>query len=590
MSSPPPAPRRRPAPLRSPSVSGRPRSVKKHPHSHLVGHPDADTVLFSALPKAQEPAPRTAEQRVRTLPPWPERHDFTLPMERVWLGSADPSEPAPSRRRTRVSRIVVAAILCCQALLSLRLDNTVFQNEALYLFAGHWELAHWLNGAPVQGDFVSYFPGTPAIYPVLGAVVDAVGGLSAARAFSLAEMLLTTVLLYSLTRRMFNERVGLCAAAVFSVSEATILLGHLATLDATALCLLAVAAWIVVRTASWPWRAYLLGAPVAALAVATSYSTLLYLPALAALAGLAAIPYRGRAAVSRGLVFGGVSVLMVALAAAFAGPEFVTAAETTGGASGDVPISQILADSGRWAGLALLLAVVGAIAFSYEPRNEPGELIGPAGDRARRTALGACLAATALIAPIEQLCLHTENSLATLIAFGGFLSAPMAGVGLARLVGDHFRRPLIGVAVWSLALTLGLGQAAQFPGAWPDAPTVVAQLTKYLKPGAHYLVEDDDVPIFYLDGRADAQPDQFTSTYYISYSAGPRQVLTGLPGYLAAIRAGYFKVIIYDSTVTPGLDKALAQALEAGSRYRLAAAFTETSGSFRTTCFIWVRL
>jgi hypothetical protein len=33
----------------------------------------------------------------------------------------------------------------------------------------------------------------------------------------------------------------------------------------------------------------------------------------------------------------------------------------------------------------------------------------------------------------------------------------------------------------------------------------------------------------------------------------------------------------------------LAQALEASPDYRLAAAFTEKSGSFRTTCYIWVR-
>jgi hypothetical protein len=581
MTGSPRGPKRTAVPAPSPAANGRARRLPRHPHAHLVGRPDADTVMLPAMP---EPAPPPSA----AAPP-----DYTRPLDAILLelpGAHGPPEvPAPSRRRTLISRVVLGTILCCQAALSLRLHNTVFQNEALYLFAGRWELAHWLHGAAVQGDFVSYFPGTPALYPVLGAAAADVGGLAAARGVSLAEMLGVTALLYSLTRMLFNERVALCAAAVFAVSEATILLGHLATLDATSLLLLAVAAWLVVRTASWRWRAYLLGAPLAALAVATSYSTVLFLPTLALLAGLAAIPYFGRAALSRMLIFGGVSVLLVAMAAALAGHEFISAAESTGSATGSVPLSQILADSGRWAGLGLALAVIGALAFARQPRTEPGELIMPPGSQARRAALGGCLAATMLIAPADQLLLHTENSLATLLAYGSFLSAPMAGVGLARLVGDHFRRPIAGIGVWALAITLGLGQAAQFPGAWPDAPTVVSQLQKYLKPGAQYLVEDDDVPIYYLDGRSDAQPEQFTSTYYISYRTPRGQLITGTPGYLAAIRAGYFRVIIYDSTVTPAVDKVLAQALEDSPDYRLAAAFTEKSGSFRTTCYIWVR-
>ena len=40
-------------------------------------------------------------------------------------------------------------------------------------------------------------------------------------------------------------------------------------------------------------------------------------------------------------------------------------------------------------------------------------------------------------------------------------------------------------------------------------------MSRYLQPGAHYLVEVDEVPIYYLRHHADAQPDQFTSTYFI---------------------------------------------------------------------------
>ena len=35
---------------------------------------------------------------------------------------------------------------------------------------GHMEIAHWLHGAALQGDYASYFSGAPVLYPVLGAL------------------------------------------------------------------------------------------------------------------------------------------------------------------------------------------------------------------------------------------------------------------------------------------------------------------------------------------------------------------------------------------------------------------------------------
>ena len=69
-----------------------------------------------------------------------------------------------------------------QAILSLRLtwSNTAFQDEGLYLRAGHLEWTRWLHQAAIP-DFPSYFSGAPVIYPPLGAVADSLGGLAAAR-------------------------------------------------------------------------------------------------------------------------------------------------------------------------------------------------------------------------------------------------------------------------------------------------------------------------------------------------------------------------------------------------------------------------
>jgi hypothetical protein len=506
-------------------------------------------------------------------------------------GSGPASFSAPSARRTWVSRAALGAILLVQAALTLRLRNTAFGDEALYLYAGHLETAHLLHGTSLQGDYASFFPGVPVLYPVLGAAADSIGGLAAARAASLLAMLITTALLYGITRRLVNERVGLCAAALFSVAEGTIMAGSLAINDASSLCLLALASWIVVRTASWSWRAYLLAVPAACLAAATDYWALLFLPTVALVAGLAAHPYLGRPALVRALVLGGISVELLAASVIAMGREYVTAAMST--ITARTPGGQaltILAEAGKWGGVIAALAVAGAVGYAIRARNEPNEHVALPGSRRRRAALGVALTCTLLLPIAGQLYRNTDNLLDTHLAFGLFFAAPMAGVGLARLIGDHFRRAQIGVVAWATALILGLGQTGQLYGTWPDSAPLVAELTRYLGPGERYLVENDYLAIYYLRGRADAQPDQFTSTYFMAYRTADGRQLIGTPAYLAALRAAYFKVVIYDSTVTPALDRLVSATLNSEHRYRLAGTVQEDAGDFHATCYVWVRV
>ena len=139
-------------------------------------------------------------------------------------------------------------MLAVQAALSLRLvgADTAFQDEALYLWAGHLEWAHWLHGTPIP-PFPSYFSGAPVIYPPLGALADSVGGLAAARVLSLVFMLGATALLWDTARRLFGRRAAFFAAALFAVLGPTLHLGAFATYDAMSLFLIALAAWLVVR-------------------------------------------------------------------------------------------------------------------------------------------------------------------------------------------------------------------------------------------------------------------------------------------------------------------------------------------------------
>ncbi len=493
-----------------------------------------------------------------------------------------------SRRRTWISRAVLLAILCVQAALTLRMSNTAFEDEALYLYSGHMELGHLLHGAPLQGNYASYFSGAPVLYPVLGALADDAGGLAAARTVSLIAMLGTTALLYSLTRRLFNERVGLCAAAVFSVTESALFLGHLATYDAPALFLLALATWIVVRTVTFRWPVYLLAAPPIALAVATKYASALFVPTIVVLAALAAWPQRGRKALIPPVALGAVVAGMLALALRLAGADYLTGIRftTTARFQGTTPALVLLRDSVLWGGLPFALALIGAVGYALRPQTEPGEQIAAGGGRAWRILLGVVLTATALLAPADQIHIHTLTSLQKHIGFGLFFAAPCAGIGLARIIGDHFRRAQVGIAIWGVALVIGMTQANNLFNAWPDSAGFVRVMSRHLAPGAHYLVEVDEVPIYYLRGHRDAQPDQFTSTYFIGYT-DKGQYLTGDAGYVAAIKAGYFRVVAYNGQVTPALDDVLARTLRSDPDYQLAAAIP--NGDHSVIYYVWVR-
>ncbi len=522
------------------------------------------------------PAPRRGAGRLRGLPRW-----------RLRPGALEV-------RRTRMHHGLLLCLLLMQAVLSLRLHNTAFEDEAFYLYSGHMELEHLLHGAALQGNYASYSSGAPVLYPVAAALVNNVGGLAAARGLSLVEMLATTSLLYSLTRRLFNDRVALAAAALFSVTESAIFLGHLATFDASCLFLLALAAWIVVRTAGTRGPAFLAAAPVAALAVGVKYAGLLFVPTIAVLAALAAWPYRGRWALLRPLAIGAAVSWLLYGALKLGGHNYLAAIQstTTSRAQGGVPVSTILKESADWGGLLFVLAVIGAIGYAWRDRAAPGRQLTPRGGRAWRVMLGLLLTGTALLAPAYQAHLHTDISFQKHIGFGLFFAAPMAGAGLAQIFGDHFRRPQLGVGIWCLALVLGLAQSAHIFDEWPPAGGFVRSFASYLKPDAHYLVEVPEVPIYYLMGRSDAQPRQFTSTFNIAYVTKvgtTKETLTSNDGFAAAIEAGYFQIVAYNGVITPDTDGVIAQALSDSHKYYLASevGFTFAGGS--ADYFIWVK-
>jgi hypothetical protein len=480
---------------------------------------------------------------------------------------------APIRRRIWISRAVLLGILIVQAMLSLQLQNTAFQDEALYLYAGHLQLDHLLRGGPMRPEFAEYFSGSAVLYPTLAAAVDSAFGLAGARALSLVLMLATTILLYSFSRLLFNERTGLCAAALFGTTQSTLFLGHFATYDAMAVFLLALAAWAVVRGADSPIiPTCIVAALIMALGVAVKYATLMFVPSIVVLAALTTFLHRRwERAVLRVILLSVLTTAMLGGALALGGDGYLAGLRktTTAREHGNSDSWDLLLSCLQWGGGLLALGLFGTVSYVWWERLGEVRRTRPDDYRVRpwRLAIGLLLCGTALLAPAYQMYLQTGVSLHKHIGYGLLFVAPVAGVGLSRIMGAHFRNPQLAIVSWVTLLTLGISQSQHLYSGWADSTQLVAMLRPELKPDGHYLVENDEVPKYYL--RTETTPEQWTSTYAIDYIDRNGQRLSGERGYRAALSEGYFDVIVFNWISTKELDKTLATQLRTNQEYRM---------------------
>ena len=517
-----------------------------------------------------------------------------------------PQTQRSSVLRERVSLLIrgrgaLALIMILQIILAYRLDNSAFEDESLYLYAGHRELALELHGTPTYDSYPSYFSGAPFLYPILAAVADHLGGLEAARAMSLVFLLATTGLVWTITRRLFGQAPAVLAAALFATSAPTLFLSRFATYDALAIFLLAAAFWIVVRTARMPVFVVLAAAPVLALAVAIKYAALLYVPTVIAVAVFVVPdgsdgpddsdgpdgPDRRRADWIRGLIRGAVLTVGVAalLAAAYASlsPAMKLGIKqtTTDRDLGTDPVSAIVRLSMVWCGWVFALAVVGTCFVALRKNSSRA-----------RTCLAATLAGSALLATLYQAHLHKMQSLHKHLGFGLMFAAPIAGLaiaGLARLHNEDTRKRLPGLALGiTCVLTLYATHAVEplYDG-WPNSTKMIAALRPLVHDGhERYLAEENEVPRYYL--RDKTQPYEWLTTFYFSYTTKQGQPLNGVEAYQAALRDHYFNLVILDHGPTAALDDQLDKTLgAAGSGYRLVDRVPGATSHGTQTYEIW---
>jgi hypothetical protein len=550
--------------------------------------------------------PGEADTAVPHLTPPDDRRPGRDPLQHVvreasredWP-AADPAD-VPSGRLGRAlasRRWPLLAVLAAQAALSARLvrSNTAFQDEGLYLWSGHLELAHLLHHAPIP-NIASYFSGAPVIYPVIAALADDAGGLTGARLLGLAFILLTTVLLHGMTRRLFSSRAaGFFAAVLFAGTGSAQFLSGFATYDAMALMLLATATWLGVLAAGCRRSARIALIVIAALALtaanATKYASALFDPVVIIIAALAAWRRRGRGAgLTAGIGTAAIALGALAVAYRAAGPSYAEgiSSSTLSRASGTDATGSIVLMGARWVGINALLGIAGAAVITHAWRHWP------------TTLLAWTLAGADFLAPAEQARIHTYVSLFKHVGYGAWFTSAAGGYLLAALPRAAGRARSAGVSArrstWSLraaitaavlAGTVGVLIAdAQYQG-WPDSRGLTAAVQQLGKPGGSYLAEDYDVPAYYL--MRSVQWTQWSNTFYFGYTDPTTgQYLQNLPAYADAIRHRYFAVIALAFGDTDTIDQVIVHDISRYGGYRLAAVIPYADASGKGAYKVWI--
>jgi 4-amino-4-deoxy-L-arabinose transferase-like glycosyltransferase len=485
-----------------------------------------------------------------------------------------PRPAPPGQRAGPAPWWPLLVVLAVQAVLSLRLvwSATAFQDEALYLRAGHLEWAHWLHHAPVPG-FGAYFSGAPVLYPPLAAAADSLGGLAGARLLSLCFMLGVTGLLWASTAGLYGRRAALLASGLFATLAGTQFLGAFATFDAMALFLLALATWLAVRAATRATagqaggsrsRAALLAAAGLALAAANAvtYPTVLFTPVVLVVAALAARREQpGRRWLTALAIAGGTWLMLAGAAIAAGGRAYWRGltASTLARPPAGAAVTTVLRSAYVWTSLIIVLAVLGA-AMALAGRAD-----------ARGKPLPAVLAAAALLAPAGQAVLHTTVSLHKHVVPGAWFAAIAAGYAMARLSRvdpGHGWAAVMALPIAAATLFGSLGQATTLFRVWPDSAAAIAVLRSAVRthPG-QYLAEDYDVEAYYL--RDQVPWPRWSGTWYFRYG----QAAPGPPSFAAAISRHYFSLVILDFGDTVAADVLVtADMRRAGGYYVLARA------------------
>ncbi len=448
---------------------------------------------------------------------------------------------------------VLTAICALFVVNALRVDNNrnPFQDEGLYLYMGHRMIDHVVSGAHLSEYPGTYFSGAPGLYPVVGAIADSIAGVAAARLVSLLFVCVAIVATYGIGKELYGRASGLIGAGAFALCGSVLFISQLATLDAMALCLMAVACWVTVHSAN---NDQLLLAPIVAVlltvAFLTKYATAAYVPGIAALGMLLAWPHLRWGAARRAMLIISATAATVFFVLTFWAADLrkgiiATTADRT--PLSPSPRDVLLGYVVQWVGPLLLLAMLGALT------------------QLRRWPISVVLIGMSVIGPLQQIRIGEGTSLSKHVAFGMVFAAPLIGSLFVWLTDRWTWIGVPAAAAVAVALMLyGTKLAGQFLTTWVDDREIIAQLREevYASPNKAILGEEPSAQRYAL--RDITAPQQWNDTFALLYGNK-----TGLAAYREAIDQSHFGTI-YLTLNTPNGKKINEYLTFSDTPYRLS--------------------
>ena len=495
----------------------------------------------------------------------------------------------------------IAVICAVQAALSLALirSNTAYIDEADYLWVGRLEIAHWLHGTSWPSLYANRtLPGSPVLYPPLGALANDIGGLAGARILSLAFMLIATVLLYLAASKLIGRTGALFAAALWAFSEPAMRLAF-ATADPLSVFLTALSAWLIVQAGYRYRRGELVAAAAITLALAnvTAYSGVFIDPVVIAFAFLA---WRTRMSAHQSSSctawLAGAWALSIGL--------LMTASHSLSGFYSTVfepnitryqSISPILNEIWEYSALIVGLGLIGILITLKLERREQIALLG-------------LLCSATFIVLAAQLNVQTPWSIDEHLAYGIWFAAIAAGYACSKLIqwipGARTQIAILCCAAAALAYPASINwqSAWQRYHDWPDVGPFISVFEPIIahSGGLLYLPDAEaNIAKYYTSQGSDwmrwntplsldpvTMPADTWESYYVSQlRTGAYGVIAlfyatsfssqGLPRSMLLLRHGkntynLLLSLVGDNSGEPGLP-ALTLALEKDPNYRLVA-------------------
>ncbi len=434
-------------------------------------------------------------------------------------------------------------ILAMQAVISVAtLHNTAFQDEALYLYAGRQLFHYYFMGGPVPLDhYAFYFSGYPGVYPLLGGMLDMIGGLQLARTFSLFCMLGVNTIIYYLTGKHFQRPAAILASAGYASLGTVLFVGQLATFDALCLFLIALAALAAFRVSAsrHPWLALLIG-PLLVLSVLAKYAAMLFaLPVLGILV-FSTIMNLGWWRMLLRLVMA-LATLALSLFVTYKVVDKAAFHAIVGSTTDRTALIQkshleLLLHVMYMGGIVYAAAFLGLVLVFFHQR--------------RLFLVALLLFGSSWLVPAYHIYKQEAVSLDKHLSFGLFFAMPLAGYAFAWLSGYTLRAFsnfygrywLAGLSVILLIFTLGMQQSQTIYAGWANTSALSYVLHTQMRDGSgRFLVEDIEVARY--DAKDVSEQWQWNGVNYFYYVNSAHKALLGDEALREAIQDRYFALI-----------------------------------------------